>query len=364
MLELFTKVQGIKTMYLISCRWGLSVSETESLVRNQKLMNIHILGGSLSSTFLPVVCSAMSQCGNNFSLVIDDPTLSDQNADEILALLPSYIPDGMVLVVSDSKIQGVINTCLLSSELSNLEILNLMQRIRTLCSSCVPAVTSWNQNLLWYGHKSEGIIETFVNILFSHKNANRFHLKIGLVEENTLIAYAMTSEEIIKILLCNGCKFLSSIYLSSCFISSNHWNSIIIDYSNISSLCLHLFNCQVKVFNILVTHKVVMLKELFLHSTGNITSGDIEAILSTYHHTSVVVVTKDTLAVCNPTSKQLAMAQRLEPSVTVWNFFNCKLHADTYKQILILLMYNKLLNELKFVGCDLETLTLKCCTIN
>ena len=353
MLELFTKVQGIKTMYLISCKWGLSISETEHLLRNQKLMNVHILGDFVSSNFLQAVCSAMSQCGNNFSLVIDDPTLSDQDADEISRLLPNYIPDGMVLIVSNSKIQEVISTCLLSSELSNLEMLNLMRRIRTLCSSCVPAVTAWNQNLLWYGHKSEGIIETFVNILFSYKNANRFHLKIGLVEENTLIAYAMTSEEILKILSCNGRKFLSSLYLSSCFISSNHWNNIIIDYSNISSLCLHLINCQVKVFNMLVTHEVVMLKELFLHSTGNITSDDVEAILSTYHHTSVVVVTKDTLAVCNPTSKQLAMAQHLEPSVTVWNFFRCKLHADTYKQIVILLMYNnKLLNELKFVGCD------------
>ena len=96
-----------------------------------------------------------------------------------------------------------------------------------------------------------------------------------------------------------------------------------------------------------------MLRELFVHSVDSITKNDVEAVLSAYYHASVVVVTKDIMAVCNPTSKQLAMAHQLEPLVTTWKFFRCKLNADTYKQVIMLLIHTKLLNELKFVSCNL-----------
>ena len=151
MLEVLTKVENIKTMYLIGCKWGLNASETTSLLRKQKLTNVHILGNHLSFKFLKVVSSVISgsHCKNNLILVIDDPTLSDQVAND---LVPNNISNGVVLIVSNSKIQGVINTCSLSKELSNLEILNLIRRIRTLCSSCVPVVPSWNESLQWHGY--------------------------------------------------------------------------------------------------------------------------------------------------------------------------------------------------------------------
>ena len=354
MLELLAKAKRIKTMYLISCRWKLNVSEITSLLREQKFTNVHIIGSCLNSEFLRAVSSTISQCNNNFSLIIDDPTLSDQVADEIIGILPNNISNGIILVVSNSKIQGVINTCSLSSELSNLEMLNFIRRIRTLCSSCVPVVTSWNETLQWHGYISEGTIETFVNVLLSYKNANKFQLKIGLVEKHTLIGHTLKYEEINEIL---SNQFLTSIYLNSCDISSIKWNDIIVNYSSIPSLCLNILNCQIELFSIL-SLKRFMLRELFVHSTGNITSDDVEFILCVCHHSSVVVITKDTLGARNPTSKQLAMAHKLEPSVNIWKFFG-NLNAVTCKQIAILLTSSKVLNELEFVGCHIGNIEIE-----
>ena len=355
-IELLTNTQKIEAMYLIYCSWGFSNFDTKKLFRNQKLINAHFLGDFVGLNFLQAVVSSISRSDSDPSLLIDDPTLPDQVADEIFNLLPISVSRGIMIVASATKVQGVINACSLSSELSNIEILNLIRRIRILCSYHFPVVTSWDKNLQWYGHKSEGIIETFVKALFFLcKNTCNFRFKIGLVEGNSLIAHAMKSEEINTILSFYG-REVSSIYLSSCFIRSDEWSSIVIDYSNISSLCLHIINCQVKVFNMLLYSKTIILRELFVHNAGNVSSDDVEAVLSGYSHASVVVVTKDTMAVCNPTSKQLAMAYQLEPSVTVWKFFCCKLHANTFKQIVQLLIYAKQLNKLKFVGCSFGNL--------
>jgi len=59
------------------------------------------------------------------------------------------------------------------------------------------------------------------------------------------------------------------------------------------------------------------------------------------------VVTKDTLGACNPTSKQLAMAHKLEPQITIWKLFSCNLDADMCKQIVFSLTSSKILYELK-----------------
>ena len=223
-LELLTKSKRIKIMYLIGCYF---TSDTEALLKKQKLTSAHILGDHLSLNFLRGVISTVTQNSLNPGLVIDDPTLSDKVADEIFSILPTDISYGIILVVSATKVQGVIKAYSLCSELMNLEILSLIQRIRALCSSCVPVVPSWDRNLQWYGHKSEGIIETFVKVLLLLcKNTGRFQLKIGLIEQNTLIVHAIKSEEIDALLSRYGSKFLPSIYLSSCFISYNKWNSV------------------------------------------------------------------------------------------------------------------------------------------
>ena len=352
-LELFGKTQSITTMYLISCSLAFTATGREILLRNHTLMSIHIFESFISSHFLLAASSKISQYDRNPCVVINCHTLSDQMADKYFTRFCIGALFGIVLVVSATKVQGVVKTSSLYSYLSNLEMLNLTWRIWTLCSSCLPDAPSWDHHLQWYGHKSEGIIEAFVKVLVLYKKISGFQLKIGLVEGNTLIAHAMKTEEFNDIIASCNDNYLSSIYLSSCFISSNGWNNIINNYSIISSLCLHMINCQVKVFKMLLTQRTIMLRELFVHCKGSVHGDDIEAIPSAYYHASVVVVTRDTIAVCNPTNKQLAIAHQLEPSVTIWKFFRCKLNADTCQQIVILLIHAKLINELKFIGCDI-----------
>ena len=342
MFDLVANAEHIKTMYMINCRWAGIV-----LLRKRMLANVHIIGSRSNDELLGLISSMISHC-NNPSLVIDDRSLSDKGADEIISLLPDNIFSGIILVVSRNKIQGVIKTHSLSSELSNLEMLHLIRRIRTLCSNFVPVVTSWDENLQWHGNKSDGIIETFVNVLLSYENTGE--LKIGLIEKDALCAQKLTYKEINKIL---SSHVLKSVYLKYCDVSGSKLNHIIAEYSNISSLCLYFLECHLELSNILSLNRF-RLRELFVHGKDNITSDDVETILSTcHHHTSVVVVTKDTLGACNPTSKQMAMAHKLEPSVTSWKLFHCNLNTETHKQIAILLASTKFLKELKFVGCNI-----------
>ena len=133
-------------------------------------------------------------------------------------------------------------------------------------------ITSWDENLQY---RSEAIIEAFVNVLLSCKNASKFNLKIGLIEIHTLIAYAL-KHEICKIV---SNQSLTSVYLNWCAIK-NKWSDIFVNWSKTSSLCLDILNCQIEVFGSILSLKGYMLGELFVHSSDNITSDDVKTILS------------------------------------------------------------------------------------
>ena len=165
--------------------------KTVCLNIKQSPTTVHILESSLSLQFLRDVSSALSYCDQNLNLVIDDPNLSDQGADEITNALPNNISSSLMLVLSKSKIQGVIKTYSLSTDLSNLELHYFIQRIRTLCSGCVPDVSSWNESLQWHDYERDGIIETFINVLLSYRKTSKCKLKIGQIENHTLIAHAL-----------------------------------------------------------------------------------------------------------------------------------------------------------------------------
>ena len=169
-----------------------------------------------------------------------------------------------------------------------------------------------------------------------------------------LFAYKLNENEILWLPANAEHIKITSLYLNSCDISSKLLDNTIVNYSNISSLCLHILNCQLELSSIISLQRFT-LRELLIHSANNITSDDVETILSTcQHHTSVVVITMDTLGACNPTSKQLAIAQKQEPSVTSLKLFHCNLNSDTSKQIATLLTSSNSLDELKFVGCDID----------
>ncbi|XP_065916596.1 uncharacterized protein [Dysidea avara] len=352
-IGLLCNIRGIESIYFINCScMELNDFLMKNMLNRQKLNHVHLLGEPLNSTFVEAVGNAVSFYRRNTSWVVYAPSLSDSFAHQMISSLPDVFSNGIVVVVSYNKIQGVINTSSLSSELSDLEILNLIAKIRSLCSIHCPSVTSWNENLQWHGNKSEGIIESFLQLLFSLKNTSVFDIKISLIEANTLFAHRVNYDGISRALICN--HSLSAIYLASCNLSMTEYEEII-HYTKNSLLFLCILGCHLKLASLftVLSKKKCTIRELFLHSMRYVTINDLNIMLSTCQASSVVLVTKDVLVAHNPLSKQLSAAIKLEPSVKVCKFLSCQLNPETCKQIAALLSSINRLDELEFTGCHI-----------
>ena len=366
--DVLSNSKKIEGLYLSTCDWELSASETMILLSKHNLRNIHMLGSSLSEEFLEAVGNTVSEhpgdptmSRNDSVVAIIDPAMSDQVADEVVCSLSFQLNVtmmGVLLVVSCSKIQGVINTCSLSSKLTNLEILNLIVKMRSLMSIHVPSVTSWSETLQWHGHRCGGIILSFIDVLFFPKNPS-FQLSISLSEENFLIAKDVSYKEIIRTLSCN--KFVSCVYLSSCDLTVVEYEAIITNCSKSSLQYHYILNCHVKFPSLfaMLSKKGYMLRELFVHSSCNVTNNDLNIMLCVCRNTSVVLLTSDTLVAHNPTNQQLAQAFQLEPSVLFWKFLDCQLNANTCKLIIVMLNSSKQKAELELNGCDIGNIVVE-----
>ena len=75
----------------------------------------HPCRGNLLNT--DVLKAVASQHNGVAGFFIYDLALSDHVTDEVVNLLPINISSSVVLVVSKSKIQGIVRTCSLRSEL-------------------------------------------------------------------------------------------------------------------------------------------------------------------------------------------------------------------------------------------------------
>ena len=340
---------NIESMYLLKCNMNLCVSE-QVVFSDQRLKSIHFLGTTLHTTTASII-----PCINNIVdyLLVYDFLLSDSAADEVYDVISSIKSHGIVLIISKNKIQGIINTCSLQSTLSDLEILNLILKMRSLSSNCVSTVNMWRTDLQFYSGKSENIIHCFVKFL--HQNALVCQLKIKLVEENTFIAHKIGYKDMIHIITDN--QFLSHIYLSSCGLNEQEYekiaNSIIIK-QRLSNLVLLNMNLNLNTLcrPLLQTNE---LRYAFLHTTScYLSEDDLCVAISTNHNISIVVLTKDLLIVHNPTSEQLTLAYQLEPSFTTWKLFYCKFDADTFYLILTMLtILEKVWVEVDFTGCNI-----------
>ena len=123
------------------------------------------------------------------------PELSDQEAEEIYGLkLSSESTDRIMMIISNSKIQGILNTRSLNKHLTKLEILNLAVKVNKKCARHIENYL-WQENLCWDGNNSDLIDHTFVKLL--HKitcNKWNWQLKIALVEKDILIAHKVDYE--------------------------------------------------------------------------------------------------------------------------------------------------------------------------
>ena len=92
---------------------------------------------------------------------------------------------------------------------------------------------------------------------------------------------------------------------------------------------------------------------MFIHSLCDV---NIEEIWSRFReHCSAVLVTKDQMLGCNPTTKQIALALQLEPSINALNLVHCQRNFDRFNQIIALLTTTQ--NnwaKVDFMNCKLE----------
>ena len=341
---------NIKSMYLVNCDMKLCVSEQDCFGKQlQSLKSVHFLG-----TLLDITTISSILCTNNTidHLLVYDSVLPDSASNEMCNLIWSMTPRGIMLVISESKIQGIINTHSLCSDLSDLEILNLIVKMRSLHSDCMSTVTSWREDLQFYGGKGENIIYSFSEFLHHLQSASICKLKIKLIEGNTFIAHKIGFEDIINMVTCNGS--LSTIYLSSCSLTDHEFAEIVSNsFCRQSSSSISLLNSHLKCDTLCesLVHFNKM-RSIFLHTTSCYLSEDDLSFMMSAN--SVVLLTSNVLTVHNPTNEQLALAHQLE-SFTICKFYHCRFDAEIFYLILTMLTVSQnVWVELDFTGCNIR----------
>ena len=319
----FLQPYNLKSIYLLHISWP----EKQNFQRRiSKLESIHFLGRSMRNV-------AFSECidiSAVTSLFIYDHTLSEDEACAIYEIIKNIHISGVFLIVSKHKIQGVIDTCSLRNELSNLELLNLIGAMRSFCCNTFLSTMSWNENLQFYGNSSEAIIQSFVSVI------NPTHdLRICLVEGNTLIAHNVDYDTINKIKVP-----VINLYFNNCCLNTDEYINVITKFKEVSSL--YIFNDQVlSYFDINKS-----LKEIFIH----VETCDFHNLWGSFYDydknynitlkkqcVSGVIITKDTIEVHNPTSKQLSLVLQLKSSARELYFNWCQLKPEIYYQVVSML---------------------------
>ena len=308
-VHILSNTTNIKSMYLLNCTWKSNDSKTSkflTLLEKQKLDKVRIIGSSLNKVFIKTMASILLGNNDSVNMFVYDPTMPDEFADEIADDISSRSDEdisGVMIIVSSSKVQGFVNTCTLSIELSALELFNLDNYVRLFKTE----ICSWRNN---FKDKSGSIIYTFVEMLCVIKSD--WQLKIVMIENDILIAHKAKLENMNK--WAHSTDKISVIYLSNCDFAY--------DIVNESCSVLHSLNSQdcVELLRTKLLHKRSVPNELFIY--GNIEDSLMNSLIelvSQYHHKiSAVLAANDVIVGHNPNTQQIALAFQLQPPPTKW----------------------------------------------
>ena len=163
--HILSNTMNIRSVYLLNCTWILNdsdASKSSALFRKQQLHKVCIINSSLNTSFINTLSLMLLNNNDSVNMFVYDPTMSDETADDISSSITSSNKDisGVMLIVSSSKVQGIVNTYSLSNELSALEIFNLNIYIRYLNSN----MCRWREYLESTSHNKE-IIFTFIKLI-------------------------------------------------------------------------------------------------------------------------------------------------------------------------------------------------------
>ena len=336
-----------KSLYMLNCTLTSITSQVTILKLLTNLNEIHLINTPLPTQIIKKFCSELLNTGNTI-LFIYDPELPDQDADEICNLiLSSRTTAQILLIISKTKIQGIINTFNISEQLTKLEIVNLAVNIDQKCFDNMETLP-WKRNSSHDTESNDYINYTFIELL--HKivcNEWSWNLRIALTNMDTLIAYKVNFECISeKIRMYQPLK---SIHLSDCSIRSCEYQILFDTKPMLTSLSiLNAYvdqNCL-----IMINTNLLLCKEIFVHTLCDI---NIEEIGNYFRENCLtVLITKNKMMGCNPTLKQMALAFQLEPSIDVIKLLHYQGNIDLFDQIiktLTAIHYNW--TELDFMNC-------------
>ena len=349
MFHVLSNTRSINSIYLLNCRWNLinsKISELLALLERQKLHKVRIIGPSINYFFIKTLISILLN-NDSVNMLVYDPTMSDQIADDISSLISSSHDDvsGIMLIVSTSKVQGIVNTCALSNELSALEMFNLNIHIKYLNTK----VCLWRQNLDGKSYNKEITIHTFVEMLYK----TDWQLKIALIENDMLISHKVEFQSMNKLI-----HFTSNIkvaYLSNCGYTELEYDIFINCISHTHST-LYILNSPdgVEMLHARLLHKKFVPNKIFIY--GNIKCSLLKSLIklrSPYCHISAVSVANDVVVALYPSCEQIALAFRQQPSSLTWVQYTAVSTNVVYLIIDALAMLHTEWIKLDFTRCNI-----------
>ena len=339
---------NIKSIYLLNCSWMSNDSATAELFRTlgkQELDKVRVIGSSLNEFYIITLASILLSNNNSVNMLVYDPTMSDQTADDISNFILHSYKDvsGVMLIVNRNKIQGIINTCSLTNELSALEIFNLSMYIR--CSNS--KLCTWKEHLESKVHSKEYIF-TFIKFLYI--TDFNWKLKITLWEKDILIIHRIEFENLDEsIYLTNN---ISVVYLSSCDINE-------LEYDVINEKCstLYILNSPgcVQLLRTKLLLKQSIPNRLFIY--GNIKYTLMNSLIELLSHnclyTSAVLAVNGIIVGIHPSSELIALAFQLQPSPTMWILSTTDNASIFYQVIDALTVLPTKWIELDFTDCNI-----------
>ena len=200
--KILTGTRNIKSICLLNCNWKLSDTHILGLLENQQLDKVRIIGASLDAAMIQRIALMLLYKNRFINMLVYDPTLSDDDGDYLSNVILSQNKDvsGLMLIVSDRKIQGFINTSSLCNKLSVLELYNLNEYIRMKTKVC-----PWRQDMKNYNENIS--ITAFVESLLSNNN---WHLQVSLLEGGTIVVHKTDFSKLVYAI-----KFLSTVNLQN-----------------------------------------------------------------------------------------------------------------------------------------------------
>ena len=330
---------NVESIYLINCNWELTETVSKQLfhesIRHHRYNSIHIIDTSFAEYVTEICNLHVIDTEVTSSIFVYNPALFNQDADIIWNVIGSTMSYGVRLVISSYKVQGIINTSSLNTELSRLEILNLIVSIRALSSNTIQTY-SWRQDLCCHGSESDLMIDTFIRILHKINTNNDLRdLKIALREKYTLVAYNVIYDCIFeKALLTHLGHPIRVAYFNNCIIIEEEYEFLFNSACAGTLTNLYVYNCYLELGCLTMLFNTLSCKEIFIHTLCDIDTDSLAVLVPKQQDCSTLLVAKNMIFGYKPTSKQIAVALQLDPSINALKLINYSGTSDTFNQII------------------------------